>query len=122
MGQVKISKLVLEISGKKIELTMKQAKELKDVLNDTFGESEMVFRDRWYPYPNYPNYGYPNYPWNPPFYTTCGTGNDVSPNSLTSDNLTTVSGSFAVSGSTTAITSQENQAMIDDGRITLTMN
>ena len=65
--QVKISKLCLEIGGKKIELTMKQAKELKDVLNDTFGESEVIFRDRWhYPhtYPSNPNY----------WYTTCSSG------------------------------------------------
>ena len=47
--QVKISKLCLEIGGKKIELTMKQAKELKDVLNDTFGgEDTIIYRDRWH--------------------------------------------------------------------------
>ena len=64
--QVKISKLCLEIGGKKIELTMKQAKELKDVLVDTFGgEDTIIYRDRW----RYPN-TYPIYPntW----YTTCG--------------------------------------------------
>lgn len=57
--QVKISKLCIEIDGKKIELTMKQAKELSEVLNDTFGGKEIVFRDRWYP-------GYQ------PYYSTCG--------------------------------------------------
>ena len=46
--KVKISKLVLEIGGKKIELSMKQAKELQEVLNDSFGDTEIVFRDRWY--------------------------------------------------------------------------
>jgi len=46
--KVKISKLVLEIGGKKIELSMKQAKELQEVLNDSFGDTEVVFRDRWY--------------------------------------------------------------------------
>ncbi len=48
MGQVKISKLVLEIGSKKIELTTKQAKELSEVLNEMFDKSEVVFRDRWY--------------------------------------------------------------------------
>ena len=48
--QAKISKLCLEIGGKKIELTLKQAKELKDVLNDTFGEETVrhVHHDRWH--------------------------------------------------------------------------
>jgi hypothetical protein len=35
--QVKISKLCLEIGGKKIDLTLKQAKELMEVLNETLG-------------------------------------------------------------------------------------
>ena len=36
--KVKVSKVCLQIDGTKIELTLKQAQELKDVLNDTFGE------------------------------------------------------------------------------------
>ena len=45
---IKISKVCLDIDGKRIELTMKQAKKLNEVLNDTFGSTEVVFRDRWY--------------------------------------------------------------------------
>ncbi len=46
--QVRISKICLEIEGKKINLTLKQAQELKDVLNDTFGEGDVVvYHDRW---------------------------------------------------------------------------
>ncbi len=37
-AKVKISKLVLEIGGKKIEITIKQAQELREVLNDSFAE------------------------------------------------------------------------------------
>ena len=51
--QVKIAKLCLEIGGKKIELTMKQARELKDVLNDSLGHETVkhVHHDYWrYPY------------------------------------------------------------------------
>ena len=75
--QVKISKLCLEIGGKKIELTMKQAKELKDVLNDTFGgEDTIVYRDRWHqPY----QYWQPN-----TWYSTTGT-NLVASGDITTD-------------------------------------
>ena len=37
-AKVKISKLVLEIGGKKIEITIKQAQELREILNDSFAE------------------------------------------------------------------------------------
>ena len=61
--QVKIKKLCLEIGSKKIELTLKQAQELKDVLNDTFGEevTEYIYRDRW------------TYPQHYPYFTYTGT-------------------------------------------------
>lgn len=49
----RIDKIILDISGKKVELTEKQAKELKDVLADMFGGKEYV------PYPTYP----PTRPW-----------------------------------------------------------
>ena len=38
----KIDKIILDISGKKVELTEKQAKELKDVLSDMFGGKEYI--------------------------------------------------------------------------------
>jgi len=40
--KVKITKLCLDIGGKKIELTMKQAKELQEVLNASFGSTEYI--------------------------------------------------------------------------------
>lgn len=52
--RVKISKLCLQIDGKKIELTLKQAQELKDVLNDTFGEKVTEYIYPYRPYPYYP--------------------------------------------------------------------
>ena len=58
--QVKIAKLCLEIGGKKIELTMKQARELKDVLNDSLGHETVkhVHHDYWrYPYTTFATSG-----------------------------------------------------------------
>ena len=82
-AKVKISKLVLEIDGKKIELSMKQAKELQEVLNDSFGDTETVFRDRWHY----------NYPYNPyPYNTWC------------SSTLTATSTDIMAVGSTNAVT------------------
>ena len=100
--QVKISKLCLEIGGKKIELTMKQAKELKDVLNDAFGESEVIFRDRWhYPhtYPSYPN----------TWYATSATG---------TANLT--ANANAATTSTAVLKCDEWQGAISGNQVTLT--
>lgn len=38
MSEVKIEKISLEINGKIIELTIEQARELRDVLKDTLGD------------------------------------------------------------------------------------
>jgi hypothetical protein len=85
--RVKIAKLCLEIDGKKIDLTLKQAKELKEVLNETLGEETVrhVHHDRWV----YPNH-YPNQiPWYST--TTCGnlteTSTDVSAYSSMATNI-----------------------------------
>lgn len=43
-----IKKVILEIGGKEIKLTLAQAKELQEILNDTFGSAETVFVDRWH--------------------------------------------------------------------------
>ena len=105
--QVKISKLCLEIGGTKIELTMKQARELSEVLNDTFGKSETVFRDRWhYGYP------YPNQYWG----STTGTY------SIPCGNITatTVTGANCATTDTVMMSSAEWQGKWDDGLITLT--
>jgi hypothetical protein len=88
MSKVKISKLCIDIDGKRIELTMKQAKELSEVLNDTFGNDQTVFIDRW----RYPSYPYPYYG------SVCGT--------LTSASGTLTSWNGAVSSDTVTLTAQ----------------
>ena len=50
--KVKVSKICLDVGGKKIELTLKQAQQLKDTLNDTFGEKVTEYI-RPYPYWQY---------------------------------------------------------------------
>jgi len=57
MEKVKISKIELIVNGKKIELTINEAMELKDLLNKTFEKEKVVSA----PYPVYPFY--PVYPW-----------------------------------------------------------
>lgn len=44
----KIQKIVLNIDGEEIKLTLKQAKELQKILNETFGENKVTFVN---PYP-----------------------------------------------------------------------
>jgi hypothetical protein len=53
--KVKVSKLELDIEGKKIELNLRQAKALQKVLNETFGDETIIYRDR-YPWYNSPPY------------------------------------------------------------------
>ena len=105
--RVKISKLCIEIDGKKIELTMKQAKELSEVLNDTFGGPEIIFRDRWYnPYP-YPYTSSPTItPPYKPIEIWCGTTGAIGAGNISSD--------------TTITSSAEWRGMVDAGMITLT--
>jgi len=67
MELVKISKIELVVNDKKIELTINEAMELKDLLNKTFEKEKVEF----VPYPVYPSY--PVYPWwqSPPYTITC---------------------------------------------------
>jgi len=52
-----IKKIVLEIGDKEIELTPDEAKELKDVLNNLFGEKDIVYIPKPYPvYHPYPHW------------------------------------------------------------------
>lgn len=62
---VKIVKVELEIGGKVIRLSLEEAKELRDILKDTFPEKEYV--------PSQPIV-IREYPWRhwEPYYTTCG--------------------------------------------------
>ncbi len=53
-----IKKIVFSVNGKTLELTKDEAKELKDILSDLFGEKQTVYVDRWHG--NYP-WGYPHW-------------------------------------------------------------
>jgi len=52
-----IEKIVFNIHGKKIELSQSEAKELKMILSDLFGETKVIHE-----YPSWP-YHHWNYPW-----------------------------------------------------------
>lgn len=54
-----IKKIVFNVNGKTLELTSDEAKELKSILSDLFGEKEIQYVDRWHY----------NYPWNYPHWT-----------------------------------------------------
>ncbi len=63
MSKTEISKIVLKSGGKKIELSLKEAHELKDILNDTFPKKEIeynicpvVIEKGWPPYNPYRPY------------------------------------------------------------------
>jgi len=58
--EVKVSKIVLEINGKSIELSLEEAKELSEILNGIFKE-KVVEKYSYVPY--YP-YSYPPYDYN----------------------------------------------------------
>jgi hypothetical protein len=54
MKNTKIKKLVIELSGKDVELTIQQAKELQLALNELFEEKVKVIKEKEYiprPYP-----------------------------------------------------------------------
>jgi hypothetical protein len=68
--KTKITKLVLEVGGKKLEFTPEEAKELKGILSDLFGGDKTVYVDRWHGY--WPHYTPTYYPATP-FY--CSSGN-----------------------------------------------
>lgn len=70
---VKIDRIVIRIGDKEIPLSLDEAKELKDILNRTFGAEKTVYTpaplvviERPY-YPTFPTF--PNYPH---WYITCG--------------------------------------------------
>jgi len=64
-----ISKLIIELDGKKIKLTLEQAKELQEILNDTFGIGNNLFINRWHA----PNWYLPaqQQNWDTPSTTGC---------------------------------------------------
>jgi hypothetical protein len=59
--KVRVRKINLDIRGKELSLSLKEAQELKDVLNDMFGVEEVtIYRDRYSPY------------WQPWYYSNTG--------------------------------------------------
>ena len=58
MSEVVISKINIKIGKKEIELSLDEAKELREILNVTFGEKEMVYVPHPYPVPAYYPYRY----------------------------------------------------------------
>lgn len=52
-----IKKIILDLGGQEVVLTTKQAKRLKEELDELFGSKKVIeYRDRWY--------------WNPPSWTS----------------------------------------------------
>jgi len=71
---VRIERIQLVIGEKKIELSLAEARELLNILADTFGEKEPVMRAIPYPYPyHYPHIWYEPYskPYIGPWTVTC---------------------------------------------------
>ena len=65
MSEISISKIVIKIGKKEIELSPEEAKELQNVLQETLGKNNTVYIPK--PYPVYPN---PNpYPYHIPYWT-----------------------------------------------------
>lgn len=90
-NKVRVSKICLDIEGKTIELSLKQAQKLRDLLNETFGEETVTYVDRYHrPYMSY--YG-PKYR-NTAGYMTTGGYTTTSGNIIeTSNNSSDVSAS-----------------------------
>ena len=71
---IKISKVVIDLGDKKIELSLDEAKSLLEILQDTFdakvviGSSPTIIERPYYPYP------YRTYPWWGVTYTTTTDG------------------------------------------------
>jgi hypothetical protein len=83
--KVKIAKICLNVDGKHIELTLAQAQELKNVLNETFGEKVTEYIYPYMPSPTviYPPgvRAYPGVPQQPQIWCGSSTGDGVMMNS-----------------------------------------
>jgi hypothetical protein len=60
MPNTSIEKIVFNVRGKSLELTQEEAKELKQILSDLFGETKVVHE--WHTSPSYP-YRWPYVTW-----------------------------------------------------------
>jgi hypothetical protein len=77
----KVRKIILDVNGKEIKLSLKEAQQLKDLLNETFGTSKVtVYRDAR-PYWDYHDY---SRPWPT---TICKTGNVSISDNLSRNNI-----------------------------------
>jgi len=76
--EVKVSKVILKIDGKEIELSLESARELKDVLNDMLGSPPIMREVERYPYVPYIPWYVPERKSNEPYWKewkiTWGTG------------------------------------------------
>ena len=63
MSNTEISKIVLTVGEKEFELSLKEAHELKKILNDTFPDKEIQFIPSTIPTPIYIES--PNHPYRP---------------------------------------------------------
>jgi len=73
-SKVKVSKIVLVVNGKEIELTIDEAKELNGMLGELFDQKEktiVVERHPYIPY-SYPYVYVKPYVWEQPYITWCG--------------------------------------------------
>jgi len=89
MKNTKVKKIVIELSGKDVELTISQAQELRAALNELFEEKVTIVKEKEYlpspypvpypqPYPVYPRpwrYIRPITPYTEPWVTWCSSGN-----------------------------------------------
>lgn len=61
--KVKVDRIVLDINGKKLELSLEDAQGLRDVLDEVLGKETIVeIREKYYPYVTVPYiYTYPKW-------------------------------------------------------------
>ena len=86
-----IKKIVFNVHGKTLELTSDEAKELKGILSDLFGEREIQYVDRWHV----------NYPWTYPHWTYTAGGTFAGQSgTLTGNSTDTVSNTLYLNAQT----------------------
>ncbi len=78
MDKIKINKIEIKIGNKTIELSLKDAKDLKNILNETFPDASVTIPEIHHHYPN--RYMYFNHQ---PYYTSGSWTADVNTEKLT---------------------------------------
>ena len=77
MIKIEVSKVVLKIKGEELELSLSEARGLKDALDELFKENRTCYL--------YPPYTWPYYPWTTTYTSTSGTMTISSSDSNTND-------------------------------------